>query len=275
MAALTLRNEERIGLALALAAHGGLVAWLALNPPVPAPLPPPERMTVTLSDDVALTSTSPQAHVALVAAQAPDPGEQAPPATPQTPAAAPATPPPPIRRPLPIAARPAPAPALPAHHAAAPFKAAAVKPAPPRATVPEPLRASRIGADFLLGHKDVKASAQGSGQTATSVGPAVKAALSAAIVRQVKPHWQGRVPQGVDTEKLVSIVGISLNSDGSLAGAPQLLGQEGINDSNRNQARRHGEEAIRAVELAAPFDLPAELYQAWKKPPPLRMRKSL
>ncbi|HEX5645200.1 MAG TPA: energy transducer TonB, partial [Erythrobacter sp.] len=55
-----------------------------------------------------------------------------------------------------------------------------------------------------------------------------------------------------------------LNEDGSLKGRPRVIDQDGINASNRPQASLHAERAIRAVQLAAPFDLPAEYYNAWK-----------
>ena len=41
------------------------------------------------------------------------------------------------------------------------------------------------------------------------------------------------------------------------------------------QAQRHAEEAIRAVQLSAPFELPADQYDLWKSLPPLRFRKNL
>jgi hypothetical protein len=138
-----------------------------------------------------------------------------------------------------------------------------------------PAGGSRIGPDFLKGTPGATATGPATGQPAAAIGPAVRSALASAILRQIKPKWQGRVPQGVDTEKLVTIVSIELNPDGSLAGAPKVLNQEGITDSNRSQARRHAEEAVRALQLAAPFQLPNELYEAWKKPPPIRMRKSI
>ena len=58
MRAPALRGSEAAALALALVAHGGLVAVLMLRPN-PAALPVPQRMTVTLSNDVGMTSTSP------------------------------------------------------------------------------------------------------------------------------------------------------------------------------------------------------------------------
>ena len=56
-----------------------------------------------------------------------------------------------------------------------------------------------------------------------------------------------------------------LNPDGSLKGRPQVVSQTGITDSNRPQASLHAERAIRAVQLAAPFDLPEEFYDRWKR----------
>ena len=87
--------------------------------------------------------------------------------------------------------------------------------------------------------------------------------MAQAIARQLKPHWTA--PQGVDVDKLVTIIAFDLNPDGSLKGTPRFVSQSGVNAANRPQAERHKELAIRAVRLAAPFDLPAEYYDAWKK----------
>lgn len=131
--------------------------------------------------------------------------------------------------------------------------------------------ASRLGPDFLPG------APSGPGKAATPPGPAItpelRMSFAQAVLRQVRPNWQGRVPQGLDAEKLVSIIAVELNRDGTLAGEPVLVRQEGINDANRSQARRHGEEAIRAVKLSAPFRLPPEAYDGWKKLPLLKFRK--
>jgi hypothetical protein len=91
----------------------------------------------------------------------------------------------------------------------------------------------------------------------------VVAALGSAVARQIKPHWTA--PQGADADKLVTVISWSLNPDGSLAGRPDVVQQLGVNDANRAQAQRHAEQAIRAVQLAAPFDLPAPYYAKWKR----------
>ena len=82
------------------------------------------------------------------------------------------------------------------------------------------------------------------------------------IAREIKPKWQP--PDGPDVDKITTYLRFRLNMDGSLQGRPELVRQTGVNDTNRAQAGRHAEQAIRAVQLAAPFDLPDEYYNAWK-----------
>ena len=302
-----LRPEERAGLVLALAVHAGLVAWLALKPPAPAPLPPPERMTVTISDQIAAKSTSPDPSaqaapaVAPVLAENPVP-EPAPNPEPQVqprpqpepqPQLQPRVQPQPQPRPMPRAApapqpvpRPAPAPRPQPVQRAAPQpqpKPAPAKPTPAKA-VHQPAKqqpakpvgggGSRIGSDFLKGLAGGQTpNARSHGQPAQEVGPAVRSALSGAIARQLKPHWVA--PQGVDADQLITVLAFDLNADGSLAGSPRLVSQSGVTDANRPQAQRHVEQAIRAVRLAAPFELPPDLYSAWKHVASFRFDRKL
>ena len=94
------------------------------------------------------------------------------------------------------------------------------------------------------------------------IGASAKASLIQAITRQIKPHWSA--PQGVDADQLVTVLSFRLNEDGSLAGTPRVVSQSGETAANRPQKALHAERAIRAVQLAAPFDLPPEYYNAWK-----------
>lgn len=230
MQAATLRKEEAFGLTLAVAAHVALFAWLALGTRTPASLPLPERMTVTLSEDVALQSTSPEP----AAAAAPD----------TAPALAKAPPEPVLR--------------------------AAVQPLPRQAPAPRttatpairPPGASRIGSDFLKGVTGASANGTSQNSPAATIGPAVRSAIGQAIARQLKPHWTA--PQGPDVEQLVSVVRFRLNRDGTLAGNPEIVRQSGETPANRTQTGRHAEQAIRAVRLAAPFNLPEEFYSGWQ-----------
>ncbi|HWU94533.1 MAG TPA: TonB C-terminal domain-containing protein, partial [Sphingomonas sp.] len=97
---------------------------------------------------------------------------------------------------------------------------------------------------------------------AATVEPEQKAALSAAIIRQIRPHWAP--PSGADSDRLRTTVTVRLNEDGTLAGEPRVTSQTGITDSNRAQADLARDRAIRAVKLAAPFKLPPQFYSAWK-----------
>lgn len=301
-------------MALAVAAHIALVAALVWRPAGKPVLPTPERMTVTISDEVGMTSTSPEPAARPAPDVAPDLGEPAPPEpealppVPQPPKPtppkprppkpepmvkpAPAPPPPrPVARPTPPrpAPRPVPraqpAPARPAPARPAPSRPAAAQPAPPRAQPARPAQsqpaarapsnagASRIGDDFLKGSPAAQNTGASRNPPAQTIGPAVRSSLAGAISRQLKPKWAA--PQGVDADKLVTILSWSLNRDGTLAGRPTVVRQEGITDSNRPQAERHAEQAIRAVQLAAPFDLPAEYYDAWKRVASFRFDRKL
>ncbi|MDE1918165.1 MAG: hypothetical protein KGJ57_09015 [Sphingomonadales bacterium] len=295
----TLRKSEMAGLAVALAGHVALVWVLAMahaHPPVP-----PSRMTVTLSDDVGLQSTSPSKEQA-----APDLAPQLGEAQPEEQSAPPR--PEPVR-PVPVP-QPRPEPVKPRPEPVKPQPVARPEPKPqpkPPVHKPEPSKqapkddpvgraiaareghaatkgvkeakpttkhagGSRLGADFLKG-----LSAQGAGKAQTPpgqvAGPAVRASLAGAIARALKPNWF--VPQGVDTDQLVTVLSFDLNRDGSLAGPIRVVTQSGITDSNRAQAHIHAENAIRAVKLAAPFALPPEYYDAWKHVAAFRFDRNL
>ena len=285
-----IRRDEGVALAIALAAHVALVAVLALQPG-PKPLPVPERMTVTLSEDVGLTSTSPDPAAAAAPDQAPELGMDATPPPPAPiPAPAPALSqarpePKPEPRPLPKA-QPSPAPKAPPAKAqparTPPAKAPATKTPATKAPVTKaqpqnppkgPAGGSRIGPDFLKGTPGAAATGPATGQPAAAIGPAVRSALASAISRQLKPRWVA--PQGAEAELLVTVLTWDLNPDGTLAGNPRVIRQEGITDANRAQAARHAEQAIRAVRLAAPFQLPDEFYPAWKRVSSFRFDRKL
>jgi hypothetical protein len=126
---------------------------------------------------------------------------------------------------------------------------------------PKPAGGSRIGADFLPGAGSSTTTRE-TRVPASQIGASAKASLFQAVARQLRPKWQP--PSGPDVEELVTKVRFRLNADGNLAGRPEVVRQSGINDTNRPQASRHAELAVRAVQLAAPFDLPEQYYEAWK-----------
>ena len=236
-----LTREERLGLGVAVAAHVALVVALMLQPSKRDAVGTPERMSVSLADEVSLEST------------APDPS-----AEPQA-SIAPVLSPEPAVEPEPT------------REIARPTPRQTVAPRPtPRATEqprprPSPTRqagGTRLGDDFLRGVGGSERS-DARGTPAATFGAAEQASLQQAINRQLKPHWSA--PQGVDAEKLVTVLAWELNPDGSLKGTPRVVSQSGVTDSNRPQQQLHAERAIRAVQLAAPFDLPEEFYDKWKR----------
>ena len=235
-----LRREEKLGLGIAVAAHIALVAALLIEarrePPV---IPPAERMTVSLADDVSPESTAPNPSQDAQAAVAPvlAPESEPLPAPVTTPV------PHPLDTPIPKQA-----------------SKAVVKPAPPPKPTQKSGGGSRIGDDFLKGISSGERA--DAGTPAAKFGPAEAASLGQAIARQIKPHWAA--PEGVDVEKLVTVVKFRLDADGELVGNPVVVSQTGVTPSNEAQKGRHAEQAIRAIRLAAPFKLPAQFYDKWK-----------
>ena len=252
MEATKLPREQRLGLAIAILAHAGLLALLVFEPPRAPMIAPPERMSVTLSDNVGLTSTAP----------APEPAAE--PAPDRAPDISPVPEPEALAPPEPVV-QPQLRPTQPSPRA--PLPAPSPKP------TAKPRTASTIGSDFLKGVAGAKSDGEAKTPPAAAIGPAVQSSLASAISRQLKPRWVA--PQGADAEKLVTILAWSLNADGSLAAPPRVVRQDGITDANRPQAARHAEQAVRAVQLAAPFDLPAEYYDAWKRVASFRFDKRL
>ena len=247
-----LRHEERIGLGVAAALHLALVIAFVVQPKTRTDIAPAQRMTVNLASEVGLEAASPdpvaesRAAIAPVLADTPAPAPQ--PVAQPEPRPAPQ---PRVERPV-AAARPAPAPA----NARQPARAQA--PARPSA---QRAGGSRVGDNFLTGMGDSTRTSE-TRAPAAALGASARASLLQGIVREVKPHWQP--PSGPDVDQIVSKVRFRLNPDGSLAGRPTLVSQRGETDTNRAQIGRHGEQAIRAVQLAAPFDLPDQYYAAWK-----------
>ncbi|PNU02461.1 hypothetical protein [Novosphingobium guangzhouense] len=317
MAILGVRKEERAGFVVAVLLHGAVLAAILYSPRANNVVKPPERIEVTISDDVAMTSTAPNPGEASPD-KSPEVGQPAPEAAPSPPEPAPAPEPEPAPAPEPAprvvekpkpqpkpepkpvpkpkpkpVEKPKPAPPKPAPPKPAPPKPAA-KPAPkapPRkssaiddivrkpspkpapagktsgssnsATPPKKAGSSAFDDAFKSGTPGATSSApKQTGTPAAAIGASARSALGAAINRQLKPHWQA--PQGADVELLVTKVRFRLNRDGSLAGAPEVIGTSGVQASNRAQVERHQEQAVRAVRLAAPFELPDDLYDGWK-----------
>lgn len=265
MVIATLRREERIGLGIAVVLHVALAAALLMQSSERAVVPSVEKMTVSLASDVGLEAEAPEpvpeSAAAIAPVLAPDPAPLAEPEPAVRPLPQPPTPKPlarattapkaPTARAKPTQTKPTPA--GPAQASNAPRR----RPDAPS----KPAGGSRIGSDFLSGAGDSTTTRE-TRAPASKIGASAKASLFQQIAKEVRPRWQP--PSGPEVEQLVTKLRFRLNADGSLAGRPEMVRQSGVNDLNRPQAGRHAEQAIRAVQLAAPFDLPAEYYEAWK-----------
>ncbi len=257
-----MRKEDKVGLGAAIVLHALLAVILMVQfaYSVPRSVAPP-RMTVSLATEVSLESTAPEpvpesrAAIAPTLSDEPAPPVETAPAEPEPAAVTP--PPPPPTRTRTATRNPArTAPSNPAPNRN--------RSRPDRERTPSPARragGSRIGDNFLNGQGGATNTDETRAPAAT-FGRRERAALSSAITRQLRPHWNA--PTGVDAEKLISTVSWRLNEDGSLRGRPTCRNEaSSVTASNRPQAGLHCERAIRAVQLAAPFNLPEQFYSRW------------
>jgi outer membrane biosynthesis protein TonB len=256
---MQMERADKIGLGIASAGHVLLFAALSVSWLSADPLKLRNRpIEVSIADEVAFQSAARQI---AETPPPPTPGdlegppEQAAPTKAEEPAkmtsaeTAPASVPAPKPKPEPKKAEKA--------------KVEAKK--PPSTSKAEKSRGSKLKLDTSDWIKsdsraDTKSTAK-SGAVASSIGPAQKSALDAEIRRQLKPHW--KAPTGADVELLRTIVTVRLARDGSLAGNPEVIETVGETASNRAQVRLHQEQAVKAIRLAAPFRLPADLYDGW------------
>jgi hypothetical protein len=236
-------SEDRLGYVIAIAAHGALVLLLLVQPAAPLPAPESRPMTVSLVEEVGRQSVAPVPVPESRAAIAPTLAETPAPIVEQR-----------TERPTSAIAS--------ERRAASAERSARVTPTPPRPErAASPAGGSRIGRDFLAG-AGASSRTNETRAPGTRAGAQATASIVQAITRQIKPHWSA--PSGVDSERLVTILAFDLNRDGSLRGRPRVVSQSGVTDANAPQKALHGERAIRAVQLAAPFDLPVEYYDDWK-----------
>ncbi|TMJ12893.1 MAG: TonB C-terminal domain-containing protein [Alphaproteobacteria bacterium] len=273
-------RAEAAGLGVATAGHLALLATLSLGLAATR-IKPPQTVPIEVAfvDESALESQAP-----VPSAEAPAP-KLAEADAPPEPAAAPPIPEP---QPQPVPAPPTPAPPKPAPPPPAPAPRAApkptprpaqqqpqrpapAKPAPPRAAAPAPAKPAPARrptggrlTGLLSGLSDQDSPSRATTPPAAKAGPAVEAALTAEVKRQLKPHWQKVVPSGADAESLRTTVTIHLAQDGRVTAVDDVK-TTGITASNRPQVALHQERAKKAVMLASPFRLPAEYYDAWKE----------
>lgn len=169
---------------------------------------------------------------------------------------------------------PIPTPTPPERMTPVPAKTPAVKTPPPKAQPKTPLKpptkegarpTGRLDgiADGLA--KDPVKAPSPKGASAAKSAAQVQASFSASIGREVAAKWNSNCVSGVDVNKLGANLRLKLSPSGSLQGyfPIEIIG---ANDNNRFQLGRFEECLKKAVQLAAPFDVPAEEYDYWKTP---------
>lgn len=252
-------RSEASGLSLAVIGHVVLFGLLSvgfLATPNPTSLRQ-NPVEVSLVGEVGLESLAP------IPSDQPMAAKLSPVEAPVEPDDAPSQPAPepepqPVARPDPAPARPAPSPKAQPKRATPPNTRESAQ----RPPTQRPVRPSGNLDGLDLGKTNTKSNSKSLTPPSERASPQVQRALAAEILRQIKPHW--KPPSGADSEKLRTTVSVRLARDGSIVGEPEVR-QDGITPSNRAQATLHRERAVRAVRLAAPFNLPANFYDAWKE----------
>ena len=258
------RGNEGRGIAIAVAAHVLIIGLLSVqwtagdrrfdNPP----------MEVDLIAESAVQSTAPIITEAPPSARL---GEEdavdiaAPEPVPTPPVPEPIVRPTPAPTPKQVA-RPVPTP--PKKQPAAVAKAApkaAPKTPPTKKTQTRPT--GRLdGITEGLGREQTKAPPN-KGAPAAATASQVRRSIDVSIKSAVRPHWDRCQVSGFDADQLSTEVKFRLTATGALAGFTSIT-TTGQNDSNKNLVQRHQECAKRAVQLAAPFDLPEENFSFWQ-----------
>jgi hypothetical protein len=96
-------------------------------------------------------------------------------------------------------------------------------------------------------------------QTAAEIRADIRVSINAAV----RGPWNGCRVTGVDVDRLRTAVVFRLGQSGALDRIVSVT-TTGVNDSNRPQVQRFEECARRAIQLAAPFELPRENYEYWQ-----------
>ncbi len=246
MNAPALTREEGLGLALAALGHAALV-WVLVTAKPPEALPPVERISVTLSEEVGAVSTSPDP----TANPAPDTGPEL---------GEPAPAPEPVRAPQPqFSAVPPPRPA----------PAAKAPPKPPQQAVKTPAKTPPAkGGASVLDPNFGKGITGGTGKDKTPAASKASAQVVASwdsfIKSKVLNRWNSCPVSGLDTNKLRASVRFTLSTTGGILSIEEPV-ITGVTDANSAQVRPFRDCAIRAIKLAAPFTgMPVEFYDQWK-----------
>jgi outer membrane biosynthesis protein TonB len=112
--------------------------------------------------------------------------------------------------------------------------------------------------------RDAQRNARGTAAPATASAAQVVADIRVSINGEVRAPWNNCRVSGLDVDQLRTTIVFRLTEAGGLDRISRLT-TSGVNDSNRPQVARFEECARRAIEVAAPFNLPREHYSYWQE----------
>lgn len=275
-----MERTEATGFGVALVGHIALVVALMLLLDKSGALTPPPAMEVSFAEDVGLVSTAPETEASAPAeGEEPGPAEEAAGSEASVPEPAPAPEPDPVRTPSPPTPRDRPEEPrrtarsnVPSQPRPQPQQRPQAQPQrqqqqrtaqaqPQRQGQPgrgqaQQSRGSRLPSAGSFGSdpgSNTRPAAQMTGQAAADIGSAIQ--------RQVQPCAIRQRPPAPEAREIVTSVRLRLTREGGLAAAPQVVGQDGINEDNRRYAELVRERAILAFRECSPLrNLPQELY---------------
>lgn len=281
---------SRAGLPVSVIAHVALIAWGVVSLPMPQPIDASSLEQIPVDfveiDEVRQLTKGVQtaALVEELPAPAPKPRIEEPPPLPKPAPPPEPTPPPPQPQPEPPPVPPpppelAPPPPTPSPEAQAPPPEVAPQPLQnvpmPRVrpnrtqqaqAEPKPKPDEKFDVDGLTAMLDRQA-AEVAPEKPPTVGSPTAAASNVKMTANELDALRARLaecwspPIGwVDPAEVRVVLLLSLNADGSVNGQPRVL------EAPQGQfARQAPESALRAVRRCAPYNLPAEKYDAWRE----------
>jgi len=141
----------------------------------------------------------------------------------------------------------------------------------PASQAPQPAQASREQSfddmlrDLATSVDNERASSStGQTQDAASSYEAIGVTLADSIRSQAQRCYRGSA-DAPDAERLIVVVRVRLNRDGSLDGRPDILNRQAIDISSNSYWRVARDRALSAVIDCAPFRLPAEHFSIWRR----------
>lgn len=122
-------------------------------------------------------------------------------------------------------------------------------------------RGSRLGNDFLKGlTSDPSPTRASEAAPAARIDAKALAGIQDAISRQIQPCADRQVDPGPGANRIVTVLNLRLNQNGTLAATPTMVRQSGVDDENDRYARRVVDLGIAAFKGCSPLKLPAEFY---------------